>query len=488
MLSSLSGLVFDNSYASLPEAFYSALAPSGLDSPHLVAFSPDAAALIDLAPEAGADPLLVEIVGGTTTLPGMQPVAMVYAGHQFGSYNPRLGDGRGLLLGEVLNRRGERWDLHLKGAGQTPYSRFGDGRAVVRSCIREYLCSEAMAGLGIPTTRALAVVGSATPVVRETVERGAALLRLAQSHVRFGHFEFFAYTGQGEALGQLVDYVIARHYPEARDSREPIATFFRLVVERTARTVAAWQAVGFTHGVMNTDNMSIIGDTFDYGPFGLLDSFRAGHVPNHSDETGRYAFDQQPSIALWNCWCLARALSSLVDKEALEAGLGAFEPTFMAAYAGALREKFGLARTEEDDRDLILAALALLEQQDADYTVFMRRLGDFAVGGDNSAIRQLFAEPEAFDVWAVRYAERLRRESRSDEDRRMAMCRVNPKFILRQHLAQEAIRMAEQEGDFSEIERLRQVLSHPFDEQPEWQAYADAPPASSRQIVVSCSS
>ncbi|MBI2382067.1 MAG: YdiU family protein [Gammaproteobacteria bacterium] len=485
MPAAFSGLRFDNSYARLPDVFYTAVAPQALARPRLAAYSGAAAGLLELpfAPSEGMD--FARLLGGESVLEGMQPLAMVYAGHQFGSYNPRLGDGRGLLLGEVVNGRGERWDLHLKGAGLTPYSRHGDGRAVLRSCIREFLASEALAALGIPTTRALAVAVSDTPVYRETAEPGATLLRLAQSHVRFGHFEYFAHTGQVDALRRLADYVVDRHYPEAREADVPLGAFFAEVVRRTACLVARWQAEGFTHGVMNTDNMSILGETLDYGPYGFLDSYEAGYVPNHSDTSGRYAFDQQPSIALWNCWCLARALRPLLDKAELESGLAGFEPEFVAEYSARLRRKFGLAREEEGDRELILDALALLENQTVDYSLFMRRLA--RVDEDINALLALCAEPQGWHSWLARYRERLARDGREAQARRADMEAVNPAYILRKHLAQEAIAAAEQ-GDYSGIARLHAVLRNPYVEQAGAEHYSALPPAWSRELCISCSS
>lgn len=478
-------LRFDNSYAALPPDFYTPVAPQALANPRLAAFSASAARLLELPDSAAGEAALLEVLAGQRVLPGMAPIAMVYAGHQFGGYTPRLGDGRGLLLGEVVNGRGERWDLHLKGAGRTPYSRHGDGRAVLRSCLREFLASEALAALGLPTTRALAVVASDTKVQRERVEPGATLLRLAQSHVRFGHFEYFAYTGQFPALRALADYVMARHYPEALAAPQPYAAFFALVVARTAELVAAWQAEGFAHGVMNTDNMSILGETLDYGPYGFLDAYRAGYVPNHSDDTGRYAFEQQPSIALWNCWCLARALASLVGQEALEEGLAGFEPRFVAAYSVRLRGKFGLAEACDEDRELILDALALMEAQGVDYSLFLRRLAEFELRPERVAA--LLAEPAAFEPWAACYRARLAREGREPAARRVDMLARNPKYLLRNHLAQEAIAAAEA-GDFSAVAELAAVLSRPFEEQPEAERYAALPPAWSRDICISCSS
>ncbi len=311
----LEGLRFDNTYARLPDAFSARLAPTPFTShPYLVSFNPDAASLIDLDPKEVQRPEFVQYFSGARMLAGAEPLAMLYAGHQFGHYVPQLGDGRAILLGEVRNDRGEKWDLHLKGAGQTPFSRHGDGRAVLRSSIREYLGGEAMQGLGIPTTRALCLVGSEDEVLREEgVESGAMLVRLAPSHVRFGSFEVFAHRRQMAHLKQLADYVIENHFSHLQGASDGYFSFFREVVQKTAELVAKWQAVGFAHGVLNTDNMSILGLTLDYGPFGFLDDYDAGLICNHSDRGGRYAFHRQPNIANWNLHALGEALLSLIS-------------------------------------------------------------------------------------------------------------------------------------------------------------------------------
>ena len=336
----LDELVFDNSYARLPDAFYAKLNPTPFNSPpYLVHANPAAAALIDLDSEEVKRPEFAGLFGGSMLAPGMDPLAMLYSGHQFGVYVPKLGDGRAILLGEVKNDRGERWDLHLKGAGMTPFSRDGDGRAVLRSTIREYLCCEAMHGLGIPTTRALCIVGSEEKVYREQIETGAMLVRMARSHVRFGTFEIFYYRKQHELLRVLADYVIEQHFPHLREATDTYARLFAEVVEQTAKLIARWQAVGWSHGVMNTDNMSILGLTLDYGPFGFMDDYDAGFICNHSDHNGRYAFNQQPYIGLWNLSCLAQALLPLAEKEALKAGLDAFVKSLAQELTG--REKHG---------------------------------------------------------------------------------------------------------------------------------------------------
>jgi uncharacterized protein YdiU (UPF0061 family) len=485
----LERLAWDHSYARLPDGFHTRLAPTPLPDPYLVAFNPDGAALIGLDPAEARRPEFVEAFAGNRPLDGSAPLAAVYAGHQFGVYVPQLGDGRAILLGEAVGPEG-RWDVQLKGAGRTPYSRMGDGRAVLRSTIREYLCAEAMHGLGIPTTRSLAIVGSDAPVVRETIETAAVLTRLAPTHVRFGSFEFFYYRSLHDELRTLADHVLREHYPALGDAPQPYAALLEEVVARTARLVAQWQAVGFCHGVMNTDNMSILGLTIDYGPYGFLDGFDWGHVCNHSDDAGRYAYNMQPRIALWNLAALAQALSPLVTQAEAEAALDAFEGVFNEAYAARMRAKLGLATAQDDDAALLSDLLGLMHAYRTDYTVFFRRLSGFqtAAGARNDALRDLFVEREKFDAWAARYRARLAAEGSDDSARRARMDRVNPKYVLRNHLAETAIRKAAEERDFVEIERLRQLLARPFDEQPEMDAYAALPPDWASSLSVSCSS
>ncbi len=488
-MSTLEKLRFDNTYARLPAGFGTAVRPSPFPDLRLGSVSPSALRLLDLEPSEAARPDFVEALGGSRLLPGMEPFAMVYSGHQFGVYVPRLGDGRALLLGEVVNAAGERWDVQLKGAGPTPYSRMGDGRAVLRSTIREYLCSEAMHGLGIPTTRALCILTSQAKVYREEVETGAMLVRMSPSHVRFGTFEFFHHTGQHEHVKVLADYVLARHFPHLVGAPDRYSLFFTEVVERTARLLAQWQAVGFAHGVMNTDNMSILGLTLDYGPFGFLDDFEPGFICNHSDDRGRYAFDQQPRIALWNLACLAEALLTLITEDEANAALGGYGPLFTAAYLGRMREKLGLREAREEDPLLLERLLGLMAVAGVDYTRFFRALGGFDSSPEarNEALRDQFIDREGFDAWAVEYRRRLAAEGSQDAERRARMDRVNPKYVLRNYLAQTAITRA-QEGDFSEVDRLRALLEDPFAEHPEHEALAAPPPSWGRHLEVSCSS
>ncbi|MFA5241049.1 MAG: YdiU family protein [Sulfuricella sp.] len=486
----LDQLNFENSFARLPQTFHSRLKPTPLPAPYLVSFNADAARLIDMDHTEAARADFAEHFIGNRLLPGSDPLAMLYAGHQFGHYVQQLGDGRAILLGEVKNRAGEAWEIQLKGAGTTPYSRSGDGRAVLRSSIREYLCSEAMHGLGIPTTRALCIVGSDQEVYRESIERAAVVTRMAPSHVRFGSFEVFYYRNQHEPIAQLADYVIARHFPHLADSPDKYAQFLNEVVARTARLMAKWQAVGFSHGVMNTDNMSILGLTFDYGPFGFMDSYNPAYVCNHSDHEGRYAFDQQPHIGLWNLACLAQALTPIISVSDANAALEGYEPVFTAHYLELMRHKLGLATDHPDDLALANSLLDIMHASQVDYTSLFRSLGQFRSepGAENARLRDQFIDRAAFDAWADTYRARLQMEQSADAERKWRMDGVNPKYILRNYLAQVAIEKAEQARDFSEVERLLALLRRPFDEQPEMESYAALPPDWARQIEVSCSS
>ena len=483
----LETLNFDPSYDRLPPVFYSRVEPTPLADPYLVAFNEEAARLIDLDPAEAQREKFLEVMAGNARLNG-EPFAMLYSGHQFGTYVPQLGDGRALQIGEVVNDRGERWALQLKGSGQTPYSRTADGRAVLRSTIREYLCSEAMHGLGIPTTRALCIVGADEPVYRETPETAAVLLRMAPSHVRFGSFEVFYYRKQHEYLALLADHVIDTFFPELQDEPDRYHRLLVNVVERTARLIAKWQAVGFSHGVMNTDNMSILGLTLDYGPFGFMERFDYAYICNHSDTQGRYAYGNQPHIGIWNLACLAQALTPIIPVEQCNAALQRYEPVYVEEYSALMRAKLGLAIIEPDDHRLVLDLLDVMAKGGVDYTIFFRALADFEPGTANAPLRDQCIEREAFDAWAERYAARLAREAGNDVERATRMNRVNPKYVLRNYLAQVAIEKATGEKDYTEIDRLLHVLQRPFDEQPEMASYAAPPPDWAQEIQVSCSS
>ena len=484
---SLSELVFDNRFARLGDAFSTAVMPEPIADPRLVIASPAAMALLDLDPGEAESPVFAQLFAGHKLWSSAEPRAMVYSGHQFGQYNPRLGDGRGLLLGEVINQRGEYWDLHLKGAGETPYSRMGDGRAVLRSSIREFLASEYLHALGIPTSRALCVTGSSTPVWRERQETAAMLLRLAPSHVRFGHFEYFYYTQQHERLRELGEHVLACHFPACRDEPQPYAAFFRQVVERNAELIAHWQAYGFCHGVMNSDNMSILGITFDFGPYAFLDDFDARHICNHSDDSGRYSFKNQVPIAHWNLGALAQALTPLVPVETLRETLTLFLPLYQAHYLDLMRRRLGLTQAGEGDEALVERLLQLMQGSAIDYSRFFRRLGETAADDAVRALREDFIDLAGFDAWAAEYVARVSAEGGSQAERQARMHAVNPKYLLRNYLAQQAISAAEQ-GDYGPVRELHAVLSRPFDEQPGFERYALRPPEWGKHLEISCSS
>jgi len=479
----------------LGPAFGTVLAPTPLPAVHWVGRSGALAAELGLGDWLDSDEAL-QLLAGNALPPHGEPFASVYSGHQFGQWAGQLGDGRALQLGELDTPAGLQ-ELQLKGAGLTPYSRMGDGRAVLRSSIREFLCSEAMHALGIPTTRALSVIGSPALVRREEVETAAVVARVAPSFLRFGHFEHFAHTaGDVAALRTLVDAVIDRFYPACRNAPDPLLALLTEVSLRTARLLADWQAVGFCHGVMNTDNMSILGLTIDYGPFGFLDAFDPMHICNHTDQQGRYAFARQPSVAFWNLHALAHGLLPLMpgpQDDAVAAMKDAMEP-YKAAFAAAMLERFraklGLATAQDGDADLADDLLRLMAQDRADHTITWRALGRFRSDdrADNAAVRDQFIDRAGFDAWALRYRARLQAEASVDAERQARMARVNPKFVLRNHLAETAIQAA-RNGDFSETQRLLKVLQAPYDEHPDAPAaYAALPPDWAHHLEVSCSS
>ena len=458
------------------------VAPQPLQQPRLLHLN--RALLDELGLGGVSEPDWIACCGEGKVLPGMQPVAQVYAGHQFGGYSPRLGDGRALLLGEQLAPDGQRWDLHLKGAGKTPFSRFGDGRAVLRSSIREYLASEALHALGIPTTRALVLVGSREPVYREQVEMGATVLRTAPSHLRFGHIEYFAWSGQGEKIPPLIDYLLRHHFPTLESGAE----LFAEVVRRTARLIAKWQAAGFCHGVMNTDNMSLLGLTLDYGPYGFIDAYVPDFVCNHSDPTGRYALDQQPAVGYWNLQKLAQALAGHVDGDALAASLAQYEQQLMLHYSELMRAKLGLAQWQDDDPALFRELFRLLAAHKVDYHLFLRRLGEVTGEGEwPASLLALLPKPRGWQAWLERYRARLVREASDDEVRKGQMNAINPKYLLRNALAQQVIDAAEA-GDMQPFERLFTALRHPYDDQPEYEDLATPAPGWYCGGELSCSS
>ncbi|MDK9559030.1 YdiU family protein [Marinobacter sp. M216] len=476
----------EHRYLELPDSFYTRVRPSPLRAPRMVCFNEGLADQMGFHTDNPEE--WTRVGAGAELLEGMDPVAMKYTGHQFGMYNPELGDGRGLLLWETVGPDGRRWDWHLKGAGTTPYSRFGDGRAVLRSTVREYLCSEAMEGLGIPTTRALFIISAKDPVRRESIETAAALVRVAQSHIRFGHFEFAAHHEGPETVKTLMEHVIALHFPQLIElpEEERHRRWFEEVVERTARLIADWQAVGFCHGVMNSDNMSIIGDTFDYGPYAFLDDFDAGHICNHTDQGGRYAYNRQPQVGFTNCQYLANALLPVMDEDDVRRGLRCYEVAYNARFLQNMRNKLGLLAEQESDLGLIMDTFSMLHEHRVDYTLFFRALSNLRAHG-NAPIRDLFVDRSVADEWLRRYEERLDNETRPDDERESAMRSVNPKYVLRNYLAQQVIQEA-QNADYEPMKALLKVLERPFDEQPENEQYAAPPPDWGKHLNISCSS
>ncbi len=501
--------VFTNRFHTLGTDFYSHQMPSPLFKPELIHINPSAAKLLDHSADELNNEQFRDFACGNTTIEQSQPIAAIYAGHQFGHFVPQLGDGRALLLGEIKNAHNDYWEIQIKGAGTTPYSRQGDGRAVLRSSIREYLCSEAMYGLGIPTTRALAMVNSEEEVYREQVESGAVIVRLAPSFIRFGSFELFASRGQNEQLKKLADFVIRNYYPQileqtANHNSNPYALFLSEVIKKTAQMIARWQAVGFAHGVMNTDNMSILGLTLDYGPFGFVDTYQRNYICNHTDHQGRYSFQNQPAIAYWNLARLAETLLSLMDIDEANDTLSTYEDIFSSHYMALMRKKLGFFGQNYDEKQLkeqqtvILALLNLMEKNQVDYTLFFRQLSNLNVPESTQAecsdkpsiinSRDLFLDREAFDKWRIHYEQALPQAPMAAKQRKTKMDKVNPKYILRNYMAQIAIEQATEQRDYSEIDKLLSVLQSPYDEHTEMSHYAGLPPEWAQKINVSCSS
>jgi uncharacterized protein YdiU (UPF0061 family) len=481
---SAAAMLFDNSYARLPERFFARLPPTPVPEPRLIRINASLARQLGIDPGRLAAPEGVEMLAGNRVPDGAEPIAMAYAGHQFGNFVPQLGDGRALLLGEVQDRDGVRWDIQLKGAGRTPFSRMGDGRAVLGPVLREYIVSEAMAALGIRTTRALAAVTTGERIRREGLHPGAVLTRVARSHVRVGTFEFFASRGDTDALRRLADYVIARHYPQAAVADRPYRALLDAVVDGLAALIASWQLVGFIHGVMNTDNTSIAGETIDYGPCAFMDTYHPGTVYSSIDAGGRYAYGNQPYIAHWNLACLAQTLLPLLSEDTdaavavAQEVIDTFPARFLVAYHAGLRRKLGLAEEREGDRELAQDLLDRMTANKADFTLTFRALSEAAGAGPEAdgPVRRLFDDPAAFDAWAVRWRQRLGQEDgRTPAQRREAMRAVNPAFIPRNHRIEAAIVAAEQRNDFSPFEELLTVLSSPYEDQPEHAPYADPP-------------
>ncbi len=486
-------LSWNNRFTDLGESFYTRLQPQALPAPYWISRNQAVARELGLEQNWFESKTALDAFTGNSVLPGTDPLASVYSGHQFGQWAGQLGDGRAILLGELETPHGNA-EIQLKGAGKTPYSRMGDGRAVLRSSIREYLCSEAMHGLGIPTTRALCLTGSDAKVVREEIETAAVVTRTAPSFIRFGHFEHFSYNDMHAELKTLADFVIDSFYPACRDTQQhnanPYAALLEAVSERTAHLMAAWQSVGFCHGVMNTDNMSILGLTIDYGPFQFLDAFDPTHICNHSDTHGRYAYNKQPNIAYWNLFCLGQALLPLIGEQ--ELALAALEPykaIFPAAIEAKMLAKLGLSQATPDNKALIESTFKLLAANRVDYTIFWRRLCSFTPQSGHEPLRDLFFDRESFNAWALLYSELLAHESIGLEaDSRVnLMFKSNPKYVLRNHLGEEAIRAAKLK-DYSKLHTLLEVLQAPFDEHPTNEALAGFPPDWASGIEISCSS
>lgn len=475
-------LMLENSYRRLPERFYREVAPTPVRAPQLLRVNRPLAEQLGIDPQALAAPASVAVLAGNRVPEGAEPLAMTYAGHQFGNFVPSLGDGRAVLLGDRLDRDGVRRDVQLKGAGQTPFSRAGDGRAPLGPVLREYIVSEGMAGLGIPTTRALAMVATGEPVFRERPEPGAVLTRVAASHVRIGTFEYFAHRGDHDAVRELADYVIERHYPQLAEMERPYQALLEEVVGRTADLVARWLLVGFIHGVMNTDNVSIVGETLDYGPCAFMDRYDPATVYSSIDLGGRYAYNAQPQIGQWNLAQFAGCLLPLFagdEDEAVEcaqATLNEYIGRFETTYHDGLVAKIGLACRRDADTELAFDLLRCMAKQHADFTLTFRRLADLGFEADEAdePVRELFDDPTAFDGWAARWRERLTEETRGDEERRTAMRAVNPAYIPRNHRIQQAIDAAEA-GDHQPLEELLQVVARPFDDHPELAEYARPP-------------
>ena len=472
---------FDNSYVRLPERFYARLGTNRASAPRLIRLNRELAGVLGLDAEGLAGALGAEIFSGNRVAEGSEPIAMAYAGHQFGHFVPRLGDGRTSLLGEVVGRDGVRYDIQLKGSGPTPFSRRGDGRAALGPVLREYILSEAMAALGVPTTRALAAVATGDNVYRETELPGAVFTRVAASHLRVGTFQYFLAQGDVDGLRALADYAIGRHYPEAAETGAPYRALLRATITRQAELVARWMGLGFIHGVMNTDNMSISGETIDYGPCAWMEAYKPGQVYSSIDRAGRYGYGNQPHAARWNLARLAEALLPLLEMEAgskevaLEwayEDLDGFDARYAEVYLNGMRRKLGFMTEREGDAALIDDLLARMAANGADFTLTFRRLCDAAGTEGDARVRELFAEPVAYDVWARVWRERLAGDFVTAKERVAAMRRVNPLFVPRNHLVEAVIEAATVRGDFVPFEELLEVVVKPFEEQPGRERYA----------------
>jgi serine/tyrosine/threonine adenylyltransferase len=472
---------FENTYARLPERFYARLNPTPVEAPRLIKVNLELARSLAIDPDALASPQGVEILAGNRVAAGSEPLALAYAGHQFGHFVPQLGDGRANLLGEVIGRDGIRYDIQLKGSGPTPFSRRGDGRAALGPVLREYIVSEAMAALGVPTTRTLAAVATGERVLRETALPGAVLTRVAASHLRVGTFQYFAAQGDTEATRSLADYAISRHYPALAQAKQPYRALLDGVIARQAHLVAQWMLLGFIHGVMNTDNTSISGETIDYGPCAFMEAYDPDTVFSSIDHYGRYAYVSQPVAAQWNLARLAEALLPVLEQEAggedaalasAQEALAAFAPQYEAARLAGLRRKLGLFTEHDGDADLAEELLKRMAANRADFTLTFRRLCDAATGqqGDRE-VRALFADPSGYDAWAVAWRQRLDQQSVSATARAASMRLANPAFIPRNHMVEAALDAAVQRQDLQPFEELLDVVARPYEDRPGLERY-----------------
>lgn len=481
---------FDNSYARLPDRFFASVYPEPVEGPKLLKFNEALAEELGIEADFSDPGRLAAILAGNVVPPGAMPIAMAYAGHQFGNFVPQLGDGRAILLGEVVDRNGIRRDIQLKGAGPTPFSRRGDGRAALGPVLREYIVSEAMNALGLPATRALAAVATGERVFRERIEQGAVFVRVAASHVRIGTFQFFAARGDNDGVKLLADYVIERHYPELKTAENPYLALLQGVAGRQAALIARWLGVGFIHGVMNTDNMTISGETIDFGPCAFLDEYDPMKVFSSIDQMGRYAYRNQPGIGQWNIARLAECLLPLLDEnedkavDAANAVLKAFGERFQSEWIGVFRAKIGLATEGDGDGELIQALLGLMHEGQADFTLTFRRLADAAEGRDE-AFLGCFADPEKTKGWLVTWRERLAAESRPGGELAAGLRAVNPAVIPRNHKVEEALSAANY-GDFSFFERLLEALEKPYEDRPEFATYTQPPKPEERVTQTFC--
>ena len=486
-------IAFDNSYARLPDRFFARVNPTPVAQPRLIRLNRALADDLGLDADRLSEPEGVAVLAGNRIDPQSEPISMAYAGHQFGQFVPQLGDGRAILLGEVVDRHGRRRDIQLKGSGSTPFSRQGDGRAALGPVLREYVVSEAMAALGVPTTRSLAAVATGERVRRERWLPGGVLTRVASSHIRVGTFQFFAARGDGDGVRALADHAIARHYPDAAAAANPYRAFLEAVTFAQADLVACWSLIGFIHGVLNTDNTAVCGETIDYGPCAFMDAYHPATVFSSIDMQGRYAFGNQPRILQWNLTRLAETLLPLLaDDEAAaiaaaEDILGRFPGRFEQRYHAGLRANLGLATTQEADIALARDLLMGMAEGQADFTLTFRRLADAAADPARmDAVRALFADPTRFDLWAPRWLERLDAEGGDRSARAAAMRTVNPIYIPRNHLVEAVIEAAVDRDDFAPFHRLVETLADPFTERDGLDAFARGPEPHERVLQTFC--